>query len=303
MLDLNEIAVFVKVVDSNSFTAAARALAMPKATVSRKVAELETQLGVRLLERTTRKLRLTEAGLDFYRRCSDNIAALEEASAAVSEAQHEPQGTLRITLPTVGQPLLSALLSEFMAVYPKVSFEIVFSDELLDLIDAGFDLAFRGGQLRDSSLIARKLGPTQPAICASPDYLAKHGTPQRPDDLRRHDCIVLDTSSENHSWEFHTPDGKQLIEVSGRVKANDVTFILHAVCSALGIARLPLFAVAEAIRQGRLVTLLDAYNPNFGDIYVVYPSRRHLPAKVRAFVDFLEQRMRPNPPWLVNLKT
>lgn len=300
MLNFNDIAVFTRVVEANSFTGGAQQLNMPKATVSRKIADLENRLGVRLLERTTRKLRLTEAGREFYLRCNESIASLEAAQQRVTDTQASPQGRLRITCPTLGQRMVCEPINEFLRQYPKIDIDIVFTDDLLDLIEGGYDLAIRGGQLSDSSLIARKLGPTRPVICASPHYLRRHGTPVRPADLRAHDCLVLSTSLQSIRWTFRGPDGSETVCVSGRLKSNDANFILEAVMAGLGIARLPSFTVSESLRDGRLQALLGEYTPHFGDIYLVYPSRRHLPTRVRVFIEFLEAKMKPQPLWLLD---
>ena len=298
MIDLNEIAIFTKVVESGSFTAGAKQSGLPKATVSRKISDLETRLGVRLLERTTRKLRLTEEGREYYLRCNQHVAAIEEAHDAVSETQAEPQGVLRISMPTVGQRFLSNLIAEFSLLYPKVRFEVIFTDQLVDLISENFDLAFRAGYLEDSSLIARNLGPTEPLICASPTYLERFDTPQQPDALRQHNCIILNTSADNTIWRFHGPNGPESIQVSGNIVTNDVNFVLHTALAGMGIARLPSFVVAEYLKTDRLRTVLSDWNPTFGSVYVIYPSRRHLPTRVKIFLQFLEEKMQPKPPWI-----
>ena len=301
MLNLNDIAVFTKVVEASSFTGGSRLLGLPKATVSRKVSELEQRLGVRLLERTTRKLRLTEAGQHFYARCNQHIAALEQADELINEIQTEPQGLLRLSMPNGGNQLVSTLLAEFTAAYPKIQINVILTETPLDLFEHNIDIALRVGALKDSSLIARKLGPTQPWLVAAPVYLARKGRPSCPADLAGHDFVLLNNGIRTHSMlEFQGPQGKESIPVKGRVEGNTLDFVLHSAIAGLGIARLPSFAVANHVRQGQLQVLLSDYQLHMGDVYVVYPSRRHIASKVRVFLEFLDQKMKPQPPWIID---
>ena len=301
MLDLNDIAVFTKVVEASSFTGGSRLLGLPKATVSRKVSELEQRLGVRLLERTTRKLRLTEAGQRFYTRCNQHIAALEQADELITEIQSEPQGLLRLSMPNGGNRLITELLAEFAALYPKIQINVTLTETPLDLFEHNIDIAIRVGVLKNSSLIARKLGPTQPWLVAAPAYLARKGIPVCPVDLSAHDFVLLNNGFSTHSTlEFNGPEGNESIPITGRIEGNTLDFILYSTLAGLGIARLPSFAVANYVRLGQLQVLLNDYQLQMGDVYVVYPSRRHIASKVRVFLEFLDQKMKPQPPWIID---
>ncbi|MGO4484693.1 LysR family transcriptional regulator [Rhizobium pisi] len=286
MLDLNDIAVFARVVEAGSFTAAARLLAMPKTTVSRRIAALEREVGVRLLQRTTRSLKLTDAGRLYYEESSQALRSLEQAKFRLAEARAEPAGTIRISAPVgFGGHFLSATIFDFLATYPKSRVELRLTDDRLNLIENGIDLAFRTGILEDSTLIARKLGSTHRILCASPDYLARCGAPDRPADLSRHDCVIAGPSAANAHWVLEGADRQETISVSGRFAANEMQAVMAAAIAGYGIAQLP-YGVAEAcIKDGRLHRVLDGYTTPAGGLHVVYPSSRHLSPLVKAFIE------------------
>lgn len=290
-VDLNDILIFTRVVEARSFTAAARGLGMPKSNVSRRVAQLEDRLGVRLLQRTTRKLNLTDAGRSYYEYGIRIVAEVEEAEQAVTHLQAAPRGQLRITAPVeFGMAFLGQPVAEFMHRYPEVSVEAELTDRKVDMIEEGFDVAIRIGRLSDSSLIARRIGQIARVLCASPDYLARHSAPQNLQELTQHNCILW--LNPEVRWAFQDPEGNEIVlSVSGSLKANNISFMRDAAIQGMGIALLPTLLCCEALNQGSLIALLPEYQPVEAGIYAIYPSRRHLASKIRLFVDFLGERL------------
>ncbi|MBX5021887.1 LysR family transcriptional regulator [Rhizobium lentis] len=285
MLDLNDIVVFARVVEAGSFTAAARLLAMPKTTVSRRIAALEREVGVRLLQRTTRSLRLTDAGRLYYEESSQALQALEQANLRLAEVRAEPAGTIRISAPVgFGGHFLSAAISDFLAIYPKTKVELRLTDDRLNLIENGIDLAFRTGILEDSTLIARKLGSTYRILCASPDYLARFGVPDHPADLARHACVIAGPSAAGANWVLESAGIKETVTVSGRFAANEIQAVMTAAIAGFGIAQLPQRMAAACIADGRLRRVLDGYTTPPGGLHVVYPSNQHVSPLVKAFI-------------------
>jgi DNA-binding transcriptional LysR family regulator len=291
-VDLNEIMHFTKVVEAGSFTKAAAALGVPKSTVSRKVAALEERLGARLLHRTTRKLRLTEIGEAFHNRCSHILTDLEEAELAVSETHGNPQGTLRITAPMdIGAHLLGEVIRKYGEAYPQVKVEVYLNDRLVNLVEEGFDLAIRAGKLADSGLIARKLGSASFILCATPEYLEKHGTPMRPEDLKDHRCLLFSAAGLHSNWTLIGPEGAVSIPVDGPLSTNHFSLNHCAALAGMGIGFMPVFHAAEGLEDGRLVRVLPEHRSPLSGLYAVYPSNRHLVAKVRAFLDLLVENI------------
>lgn len=292
MLDLNDIVAFARVVEAGSFTAAARLLGMPKTTVSRRVAALERAVGVRLLQRTTRTLNLTDAGRLYYEQSSRALRTLEDANQQLAEARAEASGTIRISAPVgFGGHFLTGLASDFLAAHPKASVELRLTDDKLHLVEQGIDLAFRTGILPDSTLIARKLGSTHRILCASPSYLARCGAPATPADLARHDCVVAGSSITGAPWVLEGPAGEETVAVSGRFAANEMQAVIAAAIAGCGIAQLPLGIAEAAIGEGRLRRVLDDYATPAGGIYAVYPSSRHLSPLVREFIALAAARI------------
>lgn len=289
-VDLNDIPIFLKVVDAGSFTAAARDLGAPKTTVSRRVARLERAVGVRLINRTTRSLSLTDAGRRYYQTCKEGLAVFEEANRQTAEVQQEPTGTIRVSGPADTR-FLSDIIADFMMLYPKVSVEIILTDEQVNLVEEGIDIAIRAGQLSDSSLIARKIAPSLRAFVASPAYLERAGIPGTPDDLANHDCIIFGRTIEGATWPVHRQSGPDILPVSGRIAANTMQFVVRAAVAGLGIALIPSPLAARDVRAGRLRNILTGYEPPHGALYAVFPSSRLMPAAVRAFADFVADRM------------
>ncbi len=294
--DLN---MFVAVVDSGSISAAAERLEVAKSAVSRRLANLEARLGAELLHRTTRRATLTDSGRAFHERAKNILADLEEAEQAVSQAHGAVRGRLKIALPLAfGIKHVGPLINEFLALHPAVEFDLDFNDRRVDLIQEGFDLAIRIAKLPDSSLIARKLAPVRSALCASPDYLAHHGTPKRAADLAQHAALVYSNLANPGIWSFVGPDGQPgSVQVPVRLRANNGDFLTLAAIAGQGVILHPTFYLNEAIRAGRLVPLLTDHAWPEVNAYAVYPPTRHLSRRVRAFVDFLAERLVGEPYW------
>jgi len=286
---ISDIAVFVRVVDSGSFTRAADALEISKAAVSKSISRLEQRLGARLLNRTTRKLTLTEAGDTFYRRGAAALAELNEAQQDISRLSQTPRGLLRVTAPTYfGSVTLAPMLREFQTRYPEVRLDLDLSDRQVDLVQERFDVAVRISTLTDSSLVSRRLAPCPIRIVASPAYLKRRGTPKVPADLREHDCLNYSLARTPNEWRLRTPSGRWThVEVNGRIRCNNDFVLKQAAVDGLGVAFFPAFFVDREIADGRLVQVLKDYDGPSFFIQAVYASRHHLPSKVRVFVDFL----------------
>ncbi|MBW2460009.1 MAG: LysR family transcriptional regulator [Deltaproteobacteria bacterium] len=281
-VDLALVPAFVEVVRQGSFTKAAKALGLPKSTVSRHVTKLEEGLGAPLLVRTTRSLRLTEEGDVFYARVSTAIESVEEAARAVASQHEVPRGLLRISVPS-DYDRMGPVLASFVARYPEVSVEVNVSGEQVDLVAEGYDLAIRAGRLADSSLIARKITTVEFQLFASLEYLAAHGEPRTVADLATHDCVLFKGRHGAARWTLEGPDGAEDVDVGGRVSVDDLVFVRAAVVAGLGVGFVPSGFFSED--QGVVRRVLPAYGRSFGAVYVVYPGSRHVPAKVRAFRD------------------
>lgn len=291
-------AVFSKVVATGSLSAAARELGLSPAMVSRRLAALEARLGVRLLNRTTRSLHLTDEGAAYHESCARVLAEIEHANSTVAAGRQEPQGTLRVALPAAfGNQFVAPLIPQFAARYPDVQLALSLSDRSVDLVQDGFDLAIRIAALTDSSLAARKLAPNHRVVCASPDYLRRHGAPRTPDDLTQHNCLLAADFAS--SWDFRGPDGKRgSARVTGRYWCDNWEVLREWAVAGLGVALKSTWDVRRHLESGALVPLLPGYNFDSDvAIYAVYPHRRHLPAKTRAFIDFLASSFGPEPFW------
>jgi DNA-binding transcriptional LysR family regulator len=297
--NLADIAVFVRVVERGSFTLAADDLALSRAVVSKYVSRLEERLGARLLNRTTRRLSLTEAGAALFEASRGALERIEEAESAIARFQSEPRGRLRVSAPmSFGILHLGPLLAEFSRENPAVSLEISFDDRFVNLVEEGVDVAVRIGALTDSSLVARKLSTTRLVVCASPHYLAERGEPEMPEDLATHNCLLYSYLSTANVWRFTAPDGRAIpVAVSGNLRANNGIVEAEAAVAGMGILMSPTFYVGPLIRQGKLKRILERYEIAEMGIYAVYPQREHVPPKVRAFVDFLARRFGRKPDW------
>lgn len=295
---LTGLAVFARVVQARSFSAAATQLGLSKSAVSKHIARLEEHLNARLLNRTTRRLSLTEVGAAFYERCTKVLAEVEEAEQMVTQLQTEPRGILRLSLPLAfGVLHIAPLLPAFLAQYPQVRVELAFNDPLPDPAATAFDVALRVGGLADSSLKARRLAPCRYVVCATPAYLDRYGIAQTPGDLERHNCL-LDRLRPAAEWSFQDTDGgQQTVRVNGTVQADNTLALRELALHSAGIALLPTFAVSTDLVAGRLHLLLPDYQPLSSAIHALYPQTRHLTPKVRAFIDFLLECFGSGPYW------
>jgi DNA-binding transcriptional LysR family regulator len=279
---------YVAVVDGGSFAAAADKLDISRAMVSKQIQKLEEHLGTRLMNRTTRRLSLTETGRAFYDRSVQIMHDVEEAEQVAGHMTRTPQGVLRVTIPlSYGQHRLAAIIGAYTQAYPQVQLDIALSDRKVDLIEDGFDLAVRIGALPQSDLIARKIGGVRSIVCASPGYVARHGAPQTPEQLRGHACLGYTLTGSGADWRFETPDGPLVVPIAGPIRADNGDIIRLAALSGAGILFQPHFIVGDDLAAGRLVQLLPEWQSAELGVYAVYPSRKHLSAKVRTFVDFL----------------
>ena len=289
----------MRVVDAGSFTRAAEQLRLSRPVVSKYVSRLEDRLGVRLLNRTTRRLSLTEAGRIFHQRSQRGLQDIEQAEAEVSRLQENPRGVLRLNTPmSFGILHVAPLLPEFQARYPDVAVDMNLDDRQVDVIEEGFDVSVRIAELPDSSLVARRLAPCRHAVVAAPAYLERHGTPRTPQDLRDHNIITFSYQASMDDWHFVTPDQRPVsVPVSGTLQANNSLALREALLAGAGIMRTPTFVVGHDIQAGRLVALLGNYQALEISIFLVYPQRRHLSPKVRAFVDFMAEKITATPYW------
>lgn len=295
MDSLGGMVIFARVVQLGSFSAAARALGLPKSTVSRQVARLEDHLGVRLIQRTTRTLRLTDVGRAYHERVQRILAEVQEAEQAITQLEAAPRGNLRITGPlTFGTIFLSDAIAAFMDRYPEVKLDVVLTDRVVDLVEEGFDLAVRAGVMRDSSHIARRLGSASRVVCASPAYLADRGRPERPADLVRHSCLLYAYESTGSAWRL---GGESTSGLSGPLVSNNGDVLRRAAIAGHGLCFVPRFLVGPDLHAGRLVPVLEEFVVEEGGVYAVYPHSRHLSSKVRAFVDHLVAFFGPTPAW------
>jgi DNA-binding transcriptional LysR family regulator len=287
MEKFDAIPVFVAVVQKRSFSAAARALDVSKSAVSKRINRLEQQLGVRLLHRTTRKLSLTEAGERYFEHAVQAVKAATQAEDAATELQGEPQGRLKVSSSmSFGRLHVAPLIPRFMQRYPKLQVDLVMDDRNVDLVADGIDIAIRSGTLADSTLIARKLSPLRQMLCASPDYIRRHGEPMSPAELEQRNCILFSYSIDANEWTLYKGNEVETVSVSGNYRVNNSEAILEALVEGIGIGRLPTFIAGPALKSGKLVQVLSAYRIPNHTFYAVFPEREYMPAKVRAFIDF-----------------
>ena len=294
MSQLDQLAAFVKVAELGSYTRAAEALDLSRTRVSRQVMALEETLGARLIQRTTRRLHLTDAGERYLAHAQAILLALEEAAADVGSGTHTVSGRLRINGPmSFGTRYLAPQVAQFMQAHPALDVRLDLNDRRVDLLEEGYDVAIRIGSLPDSSLIARRLARCQLVLCASPGYLAQHGTPLRIEDLTQHHCLRYRSGQNSGDWRF----GQQYVSVTGPLESNNGDMLTHAAEAGLGIAQQPSFLIHESIQRGHLVPLLLDLPPTYLDIHALYPARRFLPAKVAHFIDQLADAWGDPPIW------
>ena len=298
MEGIGVIPVFVAVVENGGFAAAARKLGVSKSAVSKRVTQLEARLGVQLLHRSTRRLSLTEAGERYFAHAAQALAAAQEAEDAVAQLQVAPQGRLRISTPmSFGRLHIAPLIPAFLKHYPGIQIDMIMDDRVADLVEGGFDVAIRAGSLPDSALIVRKLAPCYNVLCAAPNYLEAHGTPGEPEELLDHNCLHYAYSADPQEWNFLGSASPIKIHSSGNYQVNNSEALREALIGGCGIGRLPTFIAGPDIATGRLVRLLPHYRMPAQTFYAVFPERRHLPAKVRAFVDFAVERFGAERPY------
>jgi DNA-binding transcriptional LysR family regulator len=297
MVDLNEIAVFVSVAQLGSFSRAARALAMPVSTVSRRVADLEQQLGVTLLQRTTRKLTLTTQGRDYFDQCSEPLGHLYDAERVLTRSQRQPEGILRLSVPVIlGDPAFLGFLSDFLRNYPGIRLDLSITNQFLDLVAENIDVALRFGELKSSSVIARKLGTSVRYVVAAPAYLAGRARPHEPAELVEHACVVLNALNNEAEWELVSGRRRARVRVAGVIASRDFQSVSFFVDRGHGIGLLPSTYCDPQIEKGTLVRLLPKWSSPAVSVHAVYPTRKFLPEKVHVFLE--ELRAWRSPFWV-----
>lgn len=290
MDELKRIGVFTRVVETKSFSEAARQLGVAKSAVSKQIAQLEKEVGVRLLNRTTRSLSLTEAGEIYYRHSADIVSRTKIALSELREYQNQPTGTLRISCPVdFGIQHLVPVIKQVRALYPLLKIDLLLEDRVINMVEDGVDLAIRIGWLQDSNLVAKKICETPVIVFASPEYLAQKGTPKTPQDLQQHEWLSLSLFSSPLTWQFEHRGQKQSVQMHSQLKSNSVAAVLALVKSGQGISALSKFVMQGDIDQGLIQPLLTDYQLPPTGVYAVYPHREHVPPKVRIFIDFLSK--------------
>ena len=294
---LDEIRAFTAVAEARSFTQGARRLEVSPAQISKLVARLENRLDARLLNRTTRDVSLTDTGQAYLERARELLEGFDALQSSVRD-QGGPSGTLKISAPvSFGKGQLTPALLDFAAAYPAVAIDVAFADRIVNLVEEGFDVAVRIGHLTDSSLVAKRLAAVRMVTCASPAYLATHGTPVALEDLAGHEAILDTNAREATTWTFGPHGDRREVRVHGRLRFNGAEACVAAAVAGFGVTRTPAFAAADDLRAGRIVPLLCSAEPELIHVHAVYPHARHLAAKVRAFVDFLAKRYAGEPAW------
>ncbi len=283
-MDFNEVAVFISVVQEGSFSQAAKKLGMPNSTVSAKVSNLERRLGVTLIQRTTRKLSITPAGEAYFKRCIQGMEEIKAAEAEIANTQGEPQGLLRLTAPNeLGSSILPAIVSQYSKKYPKARIEVMLTDRRVDLLSENIDLAIRAGELKDSSLIAKRVGTIYFAPFASPKYLKNKGTPTHPRELRSHSCLQF-TPVGVDEWKMTGPKGSLNVPVPGKILINDMFALKKMAMMDDGIAFLPTYYCYSEVQSGKLVRILPEWRSHLTPIHFVYPAQRFVTPKLSAFI-------------------
>ncbi len=290
--------VFNAVVDAGSFAGAADKLDLSRGMATRYVAQLEAHLGVRLLNRTTRKLSLTEAGSDYYQRAVQILAMVEEAETSAAQEASVPRGTMRVTSSVAfGARHMGRAITEYLQRYPGVKIDLTLNDRVVDLVEEGFDVALRIAARIDPGLVARRLTRVRIAACAAPAYLKRHGTPVSPEQLSGHNCLTYAYSSSQNDWRFRRRGVEKTVRVAGNLQGNNGDILVSAAIEGLGVVLQPSFLVYEALRQKSLVRILPDWEADELSLFAVYPHRKFLPPKVRSFIDFLAERFGPEPYW------
>jgi DNA-binding transcriptional LysR family regulator len=294
--DLNDLAVFVRVAERQAFAKVARDYGVPTSTISRTVARLEQSIGTRLFQRTTRSLRLTDAGNELFRSVAPAVATLREAARSADGVREQPQGRLRVTMANdLGATVFGDVIVDFVARYPQVDVELELTARTVNLIEEGFDVALRAGHLKSSSLVARKIVDLEAQLFAAPAYLQRFGCPADLRDLQQHACVLFRARDRRATWVLAASDKTERVEVRGRIGCDDFAFARSAVLAGGGIGLIPRALCTNEIASGRLVRVLPPWCFTGPALYLVYPTARHLPAKVSVFRDFLVERLAPKP--------
>lgn len=294
----SEMSVFVEVARKGSFSAAARRLQLSPSAVSKLITRMEERLGSRLFNRTTRKLSLTEGGQRYFTRCVEILVDIDTAEDLLAGYQQAPKGELSVSCsPGFARFQLLPMIPRFLEQYPQLDLNLQTSGEKVDLVSHNIDVAIRLGKLKDSSLVARKLGGSHRIVCASPDYLKTHGTPKKPDDLLNHNCLTIAADSDFNRWALNRGSRQKIVAVSGNLVSNSVDSLYEMALQGQGIINLAEFIVGPELRSGRLVPLFKGYKSDSQQVHAVYPHRLHLPAKVRVFIDFLVAEFAALPSW------
>ena len=296
MHDLNLMAVYAHVVEGGSFSAAARRLGMSRSAVSKAVAKLEKALGARLLNRSTRHLSVTEVGAAFAEHCSRILDEATRAEQAVSSLHAQPRGVLKVAASVAfGTLHVAPALADFLGRYPEIDIDMTITDRPVDLAEEGYDVTVRVARELPPNFVARRLAPVRRKLCGTPEYFEKHGVPRIPQDLSHHNCLDYTHSGEQGLWRFTGPQGDIAVPVAGRLRINDDEALSQAVLGGLGLALLPTFIIGKDLQEGRLRAALSEYIPVERHVFAIYLPTRHLPAKVRAFIDFLLERFGSDP--------
>ncbi|MFB9136665.1 LysR family transcriptional regulator [Vibrio olivae] len=297
MHHFSSLPVFVRVVECGSFSLAAQQLKITKSAVSKRINQLEDELGTRLLNRTTRTLSLTHAGKRYFDYASQAVHFAQQGLDSVTELQGSPQGVLTLTAPmSFGVVYIAPLINEFIQRYPNVDIDLHLEDKVVDLVQGGYDLAIRIGELESSNLIAKRISPCKSVLCASPEYLQRYGEPQKPSDLVAHNCLRYTYFRGGQEWTFSDGTHQHKVTPKGNFAVNNSEAIRRALLDGLGIAQMPTFIVAKDISAGKLVSVMNQYQLPLHAIYAVFPERKHMPLKVRTFIDFIEDKLGTDTP-------
>ncbi|GAO80176.1 LysR substrate-binding domain-containing protein [Sphingopyxis sp. C-1] len=298
MLDLGDLQVFSKIVETESLTKAGQALGLPKSTVSRRISRLEENLGVQLLHRSTRSVTVTEDGAMFFEYCLRSLGVLRDGERALQNRQNVPRGVVKIAIPYVlGQSLIGPLLASFLDLYPDVRLVSVMTDDAVGLLRAGFDVALAVGPFADSELVAVKLGVTECGLFGAPGYFERKGMPQNHVELPRFDLLATGTVDRRQRWPLHTETEQVTVEFSPRLVCNDLNLLRHAVRSELGIATLPAFLCKSDLAEGKLVEVLPGWQAPDMSFYALFADPKGVPVRVRSLIDYLTEKLRPTLSW------
>ena len=298
MLDLGDLQVFSKIVETESMTKAGQALGLPKSTVSRRISRLEENLGVQLLHRSTRSVTVTEDGAMFFEYCLRSLGVLRDGERALQNRQNVPRGVVKIAIPYVlGQSLIGPLLASFLDLYPDVRLVSVMTDDAVGLLRAGFDVALAVGPFADSELVAVKLGVTECGLFGAPGYFERKGMPQNHVELPRFDLLATGTVDRRQRWPLHTETEQVTVEFSPRLVCNDLNLLRHAVRSELGIATLPAFLCKSDLAEGKLVEVLPGWQAPDMSFYALFADPKGVPVRVRSLIDYLTEKLRPTLSW------